>query len=389
MFLTHVDPNGDDSPAILIENSTAANRAVNIPEFVNVPYDGFQRILTPAADFYTQFNVASDLTERGKYAAAVLAWQKALALNEKDDRAHNSYAVALASTGRLAEAVPHFERAIALNPGYDEAYNSYGAALMSAGRLDEAIPRLEHAIALNPDNPESLSNLGAALAQAGRLDQAIARFERSVELDPEYVAGQANLGGALMQKGEAARAVEHFEKAVSVDGSSAPLRSTLGFALLSLGRSDDALLQFRKAADSDPRSAAAHEGLGSLEYTLHRDTRAALAEWRRALAAEPGRVGVLVQSSWALATTPDATLRNGPEAVARAQRAVQATGGAEPYAFDALAAAYAESGRFTDAVQAAGKGVAAARAQGNTEVAAAIASRQELYKAGKPYRETH
>ena len=38
MFLTHVDENGNDSPAILIENSTAANRAVNIPEFVNVPY---------------------------------------------------------------------------------------------------------------------------------------------------------------------------------------------------------------------------------------------------------------------------------------------------------------------------------------------------------------
>ena len=36
MFLTHIDENGNDSPAILIENSTDANRAVNIPEFVNI-----------------------------------------------------------------------------------------------------------------------------------------------------------------------------------------------------------------------------------------------------------------------------------------------------------------------------------------------------------------
>jgi Tol biopolymer transport system component len=40
MFLTHVDEAGNDSPAILIENATDANRAVNIPEFVNIPADG-------------------------------------------------------------------------------------------------------------------------------------------------------------------------------------------------------------------------------------------------------------------------------------------------------------------------------------------------------------
>jgi len=37
MFLTHIDEQGNDSPAILIDNATAANRAVNIPEFVNIP----------------------------------------------------------------------------------------------------------------------------------------------------------------------------------------------------------------------------------------------------------------------------------------------------------------------------------------------------------------
>jgi len=51
MFLTHIDENGDDSPAILIENSTAANRAVNIPEFVNMKPSGIEHIDTPAVDF--------------------------------------------------------------------------------------------------------------------------------------------------------------------------------------------------------------------------------------------------------------------------------------------------------------------------------------------------
>ena len=48
MFLTHIDENGNDSPAILVPNSTAANRAANLPEFVNIPYDSLMKIDVPA-----------------------------------------------------------------------------------------------------------------------------------------------------------------------------------------------------------------------------------------------------------------------------------------------------------------------------------------------------
>jgi hypothetical protein len=65
MFLTHIDENGNDTPAILIENSTAANRAVNIPEFVNMKSRGIEHIDTPAVDLYKQIDIASDLTKKG------------------------------------------------------------------------------------------------------------------------------------------------------------------------------------------------------------------------------------------------------------------------------------------------------------------------------------
>ena len=50
MFLTHIDAKGNDSPPIYVDNSTAANRAVNIPEFVNIPPDGIASIDVPASD---------------------------------------------------------------------------------------------------------------------------------------------------------------------------------------------------------------------------------------------------------------------------------------------------------------------------------------------------
>jgi hypothetical protein len=43
LMLTHIDGNGNDTPAIMVDNTTAANRAVNIPEFVNVAQGGWKR----------------------------------------------------------------------------------------------------------------------------------------------------------------------------------------------------------------------------------------------------------------------------------------------------------------------------------------------------------
>ena len=50
MYLTHIDANGNDSPPILIDNTTASNRAVNIPEFVNIDPDGIEDIQVHVAD---------------------------------------------------------------------------------------------------------------------------------------------------------------------------------------------------------------------------------------------------------------------------------------------------------------------------------------------------
>ena len=54
MYLTHMDADGNDSPAILIDNATAANRAVNIPEFVNIAEDGIDDIKVDVADEATR-----------------------------------------------------------------------------------------------------------------------------------------------------------------------------------------------------------------------------------------------------------------------------------------------------------------------------------------------
>ena len=149
MFLTHLDGEGNDSPAILIDNSTAANRAVNIPEFVNIPPDGIMKIDAPAAESYRHFDIALDLTAKGQFAAAIAEWDKVLELDPRNARAHNNLGAALLEQGNRAEGITHFKKAVEVDPGLGEAQGNLGIGLFREEKLDEAIPHLQRALELN------------------------------------------------------------------------------------------------------------------------------------------------------------------------------------------------------------------------------------------------
>ena len=91
--------------------------------------------------------------------------------------------------------------------------------------------------------------------------------------------------------------------------------------------------------------------------------------------------------AWILATSPDDGLRNGTEAVRLAERACELTHYDEPLFIGTLAAAYAESGRFPEAVTTAEKAEQLATTAGLTDVAAKNRQLLELYRAGKSYHE--
>ena len=90
--------------------------------------------------------------------------------------------------------------------------------------------------------------------------------------------------------------------------------------------------------------------------------------------------------AWIRATAADPALRNPDEAIALGERAVALTARREVASLDALAAAYAAAGRFSDAVATARAGVELASAAGALELAARFRERLELYQKGQPIR---
>ncbi len=106
MFLTHLDEEGRDTPPILIENATASNRAVNIPEFVNIAPETALKIEVPAADLYRQFDAALQLGEQGQWDAAIAAWRKVLEIDPITPRAIAIWAWRWLGAARSTKPLP-------------------------------------------------------------------------------------------------------------------------------------------------------------------------------------------------------------------------------------------------------------------------------------------
>ena len=257
MYLTHLDENGNDTPAVLIENATAANRAVNLPEFVNVPRGGLLRMEAPATEYYRIVDVASDLMTRKQFAAAAAEWRKALELQPDEASAHYNLGLSLFQSGLAIEAIEHYERALELSPEYPEAHNNLGSALTSLGRLDEAIVHFRKAVDLDPTRIGAQTNLGTTLAQKGQFAEAIPHFEMAIERDPDNAETRSSMGWALAMTGRLDEAVGQLERAVAARPEIPEYQFNLARALAAQSRFREAIPHFEKAVQLSAASQPA------------------------------------------------------------------------------------------------------------------------------------
>jgi tetratricopeptide (TPR) repeat protein len=262
MFLTHIDENGIDTPAILIENSTAANRAVNIPEFVNMNPSGIEHIDTPAVDLYKQIDIAADLTKKGQFEAATAQWEKAMAMEPDDPGARYGLGQTMFLAGRVDDAITQYSEALRLDPHSAEAHNGLGTALGQAGKAAESIEQFHLALDDKPDYAEAHNNLGSALFAEHRLPESEIQFKSALEANPDFAEAHNNLGSLYAELGKAEEALKEYRTAISIDPGHAPAYNNLGLALVTKGDLDEAITDFSKVVDLEPANAQAEENLG-------------------------------------------------------------------------------------------------------------------------------
>ena len=354
------------------------------------------------------------------YADEETLWRDTLAKNPDAWIGHNNLGVIVAEQGKRAEGIAHYRRVIALRPQYGPAYSNLANALAAEGQAGEAVELYEQAVRLDPGNPTTQHVFGLLLVERGRLAEAERHLAAAVRVAPDEQPPRVHLAEVLSELGRHDEAIAQYEAALALAPDDVSARYGLAVELGVAGRPDDAVAQYRAVIRRDPRHADAHNNLAVALAAQGRND-AALAHYRAALAIAPddevvrlnlarlfmrlgwadevlellregmarapqsGRMANAL--AWYLATLPSANQRDGTEAVRLAELANQQTPAGDPNLLDTLAAAYAEAGRFADAVRTAERAHELAAAGGQDELAGALAGRLALYRSGEPYRE--
>lgn len=176
-----------------------------------------------------------------------------------------------------------------------------------------------------------------------------------------------------------------WSHAIAVTKDNAFAHASLADLLLRRGRIDEAIDHCRETLKINPRDADAHNNLG-LALLQKGNEKDAAAEFEESLEIDPNQMNAAPNLAWILATSPDPATRNGARAVELAERVSQHAGHPNAIVLRTLAAAYAEAGRFPDAINAAEAASELAKAQGNAGLAEDLQRAVSNYKAGLPIR---
>ena len=279
-------------------------------------------------------------------------WTHTLAHTRNNYVAHCDIGVAILKKGRVKEAISHLEQALQIRPDYADAANDLGYALLTAGRVNESIAILKKVEACFPANAATQVQLGHALLAKGLLDEAIAHGRKALELKPEFPLANYLLALTLFEKGNIDEALKNGITALDALSHIGMLQRIVGTALLMKGRVAEAVPHFEEA-----------------------------------LRRGPGLLEVRNNLAWIEATSPEASLRNGAKAVALAEEANRATRGNDPNIVSTLAAAYAEAGRFSEAVAMAQSALQMTDAKQDPKVLAQREAQLHTYEADKPFRD--
>jgi tetratricopeptide (TPR) repeat protein len=242
-------------------------------------------------------------------------------------------------------------------------------------------------VAVAPHNSRGHFSVGANLNLQGDSQGAMACFERAIALAPDYARAHGNLGILRIGQGDLERGEEHLRRAIELKPNYATALTSLGNVSARQQNWRQAASYYRQALHSEPYHAEARRNLALALLRMDRPAEA-IAVLREAVRLNPHATDVRLQLAWVLATSPDDRVRDGREAVRLAEEARHQAGNQHWPVWDALAAAYAEAGRFDDARRAASRCLDLARSARPEESLDEFETKLAMYRDGQPFRDT-
>ena len=213
-------------------------------------------------------------------------------------------------------------------------------------------------------------------------------FKRVTEIGQVNARTQISFATGLVQQGLLKQAAVRYRMGSSLAPGDYFPHFCLAVVLSREGLNKAALAEYRAAAACGclPQDYLGNLNLGNALTQLGRYGEAA-AYLKAALQLNPDSTQALNNLTWILATCPDTSVRDGTLAVQLGERGCELTDYKQTIFVGTLAAAYAEAGRFDEAVATAQRAIALAKEHGETNFLQRNQQLLQLYLAHKAYHE--
>jgi tetratricopeptide (TPR) repeat protein len=280
------------------------------------------------------------------------------------------------------KAIDRINELLLAQPDSARLYSGLAAVRLELGDVDKAIEDCSIAIRLEPRSAEAYNNRGFMYTEKGDFDQALKDFDYAIGLDPNYAAAYDNRGLVWSANEQYDKAIADHTTAIRLDPKNSHYYNNRGNVYSATGDYVKAIEDFNEAIRLDPQEAVAYNNRGNARYFLKLYDKA-LSDFAEAIRLDPTDPVAYNSRAVLRGTCPDEKNRDGQQAVEDATRACELTEWKDSEAIETLAAAYAEAGDFSKAVEWQTRAIEISDQDDKTELQA----RLELYKSDKPYRQ--
>jgi len=235
-------------------------------------------------------------------------------------------------------------------------YFDRGKDRLNAKNWDGAIANFDKCLEIDPYNKKLYNYRGIAKSDKQDFDGAIADYTKAIEINPNYAIAYSNRAWARYNKKDFDNAINDYTKAIEIDPNYTRAYSARGYVKMERKDFNSAITDFTTAIDQFKNKNSGIDPLYSITYTFRGwaknrkyDLDGALADYDKAIELNPKDGETYRMKAWFLATCPEDKYRSGSKAIDLAKKAVDIEKNFEN--LDTLAAAYAESGMFQEAIK--------------------------------------
>ncbi len=324
--------------------------------------------------------------QQGRFDAARDHLARAVELAPSSVEAHATLAVVLEQLGDLEGAEREYSEALEILPDNPDIRVRRAALRNRLDQKEGALEDLNRALESNPGVIQAIFGKGILLQSMGRTEEAIATM-RTVEQQTTEIPARAQahllIGQWLGAEGRTALAIDELKKALALQEDLAPARLALANLAADSGRYREAVEQFSKIVAASPDDQSARFGLAIALLMTERYPEA-LASIEDSVSRFPDWVAMEHVLARLLATSPDDGVRDGERALLLATEVMQSQPGLQ--SAQTLAMAYAETGKFEEAIALQRDLIQRVELAGSNDRLAIFQGRLELYEQGQPVR---